>query len=286
MTRMQGIAIHRPILYGNTAVTMTQEEAGESGHTHRWTVCVRSAASPVPDPNQPRGTDGDDIGGGDDLSYFIRRVSFKLHETYPTPLRSMPPFSVLCNLLSGMAAIDRPPFEVTETGWGEFEIQIRIYFVNEASEKPLIFNHHLKLHPWPSIVMTGPNNINAGPNAPAPAPAPTPVENGAIAPSAEGDLTPAEDAVMTQTNGDAPLLEQAVVPIEPAAPPAPVLSPVHSFQYDEVVFTDPTEVFYNILTSYPPTSLCVDLVGERVEADDPLADRKRPAIRFQILPCQ
>jgi len=74
----------------------------------------------------------DSVGGADDISYFIKRVSFKLHETYPNPNRN----------------IDKPPFEVSETGWGEFEIQIRITFVAEANEKPISFYHHLKLHPW------------------------------------------------------------------------------------------------------------------------------------------
>ena len=38
---------------------------------------------------------------------------------------------------------------MTETGWGEFDIIIKIFFVPEAFEKPITFTHHLKLHPWP-----------------------------------------------------------------------------------------------------------------------------------------
>ena len=30
----------------------------------------------------------------------------------------------------------KPPYEVRETGWGEFEIQIKIYF-QDSSEKPV-----------------------------------------------------------------------------------------------------------------------------------------------------
>ena len=30
----------------------------------------------------------------------------------------------------------KPPYEVKETGWGEFEIQIKIYF-QDSSEKPV-----------------------------------------------------------------------------------------------------------------------------------------------------
>ncbi len=35
------------------------------------------------------------------------------------------------------AVVEKAPFEVTETGWGEFEVQMRIYFV-DANEKPVI----------------------------------------------------------------------------------------------------------------------------------------------------
>ena len=80
---IQGISIFRPIIYGNTATLLTQEERKGGtiapDHTHRWTVAVRSAAS-VPD--------SDIVGGADDLSYFIKRVTFKLHDTYTNPTRS------------------------------------------------------------------------------------------------------------------------------------------------------------------------------------------------------
>ncbi|KAF8204596.1 yeats family protein [Pholiota molesta] len=124
--RVRGVSIYRPFIYGNTATVLTQKERDAShhpDHTHRWTVAVRSAAS-LPDSDQ--------VGGADDLSYFIKRVTFKLHDTYANPSRN----------------VDKPPFELTETGWGEFEIQIRITFIAESGEKAISFYHHLKLHPW------------------------------------------------------------------------------------------------------------------------------------------
>lgn len=39
-----------------------------------------------------------------------------------------------------------PPYEVSETGWGEFEIQIKIHFQDPA-EKPIQLSHLLKLFP-------------------------------------------------------------------------------------------------------------------------------------------
>jgi YEATS domain-containing protein 4 len=46
---------------------------------------------------------------------------------------------------------DVPPggtFEVHETGWGEFEITIKLYYVPESLEKPQTLYHHLRLHPY------------------------------------------------------------------------------------------------------------------------------------------
>ncbi|ODV96003.1 hypothetical protein PACTADRAFT_49424 [Pachysolen tannophilus NRRL Y-2460] len=114
--RLKNITISRPIIYGNTATPLTSETRTPSmptDHTHLWTVFVR-------DPT------------GGDLSYMIKKVVFKLHDTYPNATRS----------------IEAPPFEVVESGWGEFEIGIKIFFISESSEKNISIFHHLKLHPY------------------------------------------------------------------------------------------------------------------------------------------
>jgi YEATS domain-containing protein 4 len=142
------------------------------------------------------------------LGYFIKRVTFKLHDTYQNPVRSKSKKRLLtlcCNRKTkritarGHPDIDKPPFEVSETGWGEFEISIRISFIPEAGEKQLSLYHHLKLHPW----MEG---------------------------AGDGSVPPP--------------LDQAIK-----------LGPVHSWQYDEIVFNDPFQSFLNILTTHPPTPL-------------------------------
>lgn len=61
--RVRGVSVHRPIIYGNTTVLIPPEERGESDHTHRWTVGVRSAAS----GDQLRKNEADHIGGADDI---------------------------------------------------------------------------------------------------------------------------------------------------------------------------------------------------------------------------
>jgi YEATS domain-containing protein 4 len=143
--RVKNVAVSRPIIYGNLAVPLKPSERTAdtpADHTHKWTIFIR-------DP-----TDKDA-----DLSYFIKKVIFKLHDTYNQPSRS----------------IEEPPFEVTETGWGEFEISIRVFFVSQAGEKNILLYHHLKLHPY-------------GQNAPAPA-----TEDGAEQP--KQDLKPVDSYV-------------------------------------------------------------------------------------------
>jgi hypothetical protein len=60
-------------------------------HSHRWTVYVR-------DPENR------------DLSHVVDKVVFKLHDSFEKPVR----------------VVEAPPFELTETGWGEFEIGITV----------------------------------------------------------------------------------------------------------------------------------------------------------------
>jgi YEATS domain-containing protein 4 len=128
-------------------------EGAPAEHTHTWTVFVRGPQ-------------------GEDISYFIKKVVFKLHDTYNNSTRS----------------IEEPPFEVTETGWGEFEIGIKIFFINEANEKNISLYHHLRLHPY--------------------------------------GFPP--DAVLTEEDRN-----------------------VQSIQYDEVVFNEPTEQFFQLMTQKP-----------------------------------
>ena len=73
----------------------------EDGHTHEWTVYLKPY-------------------NNEDYSVFIKKVHFKLHDSYANPNR----------------VVTKPPYEVTETGWGEFEISIRIYF-NDPIERPV-----------------------------------------------------------------------------------------------------------------------------------------------------
>ncbi|KAI5180993.1 YEATS domain-containing protein 4 [Nematocida sp. AWRm80] len=109
--RINHTNLSRSIIYGTTA-TRVSDSPTEA--THKWKVYVRGYK------NQ-------------DLSYFIRSVTFKIHETFANPTRT----------------VTTPPFEVEEYGWGEFTIQGRIYFT-DIHEKPVVFLLGLKLHKDPT----------------------------------------------------------------------------------------------------------------------------------------
>lgn len=84
--------------------------------------------------------------------------------------------------------IESPPFSVSETGWGEFEVQMKLFFVTPANEKAATLWHSLKLHPY--------------------------------GPDAEAQRARRDDII--------------------------------SQHYEEVLFNEPVEAFYDVLTSGAP----------------------------------
>ncbi|KAK4146217.1 yeats family-domain-containing protein [Dichotomopilus funicola] len=119
--RVKGVQIFRPFVYGTTAQlfddkTNPKPPGVPDDHTHSWTVFVKGI---------------DDV----DITYWLRRVQFKLHESIPNHVRMI-------------EATKNQPFLLRETGWGEFEITIKLYYAPESSEKPQTLYHHLRLHPY------------------------------------------------------------------------------------------------------------------------------------------
>lgn len=87
----------------------TPIDENASGNTHTWLCYVRPL---------------------DEASHqHIDKVTFRLHESFTNPNR----------------LVSNAPFEISESGWGEFEIQIKIQFRN-ASLKPTTLKHMLKLY--------------------------------------------------------------------------------------------------------------------------------------------
>ncbi|KAJ1983830.1 transcription factor TFIIF complex subunit Tfg3 [Dimargaris verticillata] len=60
-----------------------------------------------------------------DLPY-VQAVKFELHPTFPDPIRT----------------IRKPPFQLVESGWGEFDLKIHVYF-QDPQVPPATFQHDL-----------------------------------------------------------------------------------------------------------------------------------------------
>nr|GME06485.1 transcription initiation factor TFIID subunit 14B-like [Ipomoea batatas] len=108
--KLKGIEISVPIVYGNVAFWLGKKAS--EYQSHKWTLYIRGATN-------------------EDLGVVIKRAVFQLHTSFNNPTR----------------VVDAPPFELSECGWGEFEIAITLYFHNDVCNKPLHLYHHLKLYP-------------------------------------------------------------------------------------------------------------------------------------------
>lgn len=110
--RLKQVTVCCPIVYGSVAFHLGKK--ADDAHTHEWTVYVRGA-------------------GGEDISYFVSKIVFTLHPSFEPNTRELTQF----------------PFEVTEMGWGEFEVKIAIHF-HDPAETPVETMHPLKLYPDPN----------------------------------------------------------------------------------------------------------------------------------------
>lgn len=118
--RLTGVTALKPIIIGTYSLTKSVDAAG-TATAFQWVCLIRSG-------------DSED----EDISEYVRRVEFNLHSTFAHPKR----------------IIESPPFQVEEQGWGEFEINIRIFF-QDTNERPLDLKHWLKLRPEPAEVIPG-----------------------------------------------------------------------------------------------------------------------------------
>ncbi|KAF2454061.1 yeats family-domain-containing protein [Lineolata rhizophorae] len=120
--RVKGKRISRAFIIGSEAwplppVGSPQRPANvPDDHTTQWRVYVRGM------PGQP------------DLTTWLKKVQFKLFHTYMNPLRT----------------VDNAPFVVSETGWGGFNVEIRLHFNPASGEKPQWRQHFLQLERYGS----------------------------------------------------------------------------------------------------------------------------------------
>ncbi|GMH13475.1 hypothetical protein Nepgr_015316 [Nepenthes gracilis] len=108
--RLKDFEISIPIVYGTVAFWLGKKAS--EYQSHKWTVYVRGATN-------------------EDIGVVIKRAVFQLHPSFNNPTR----------------VLESPPFELSESGWGEFEIAITLYFHDDVCDKPLNLYHLLKLFP-------------------------------------------------------------------------------------------------------------------------------------------
>ena len=65
-----------------------------------------------------------------DLGLFIEKVVFALHPSFPKPTR----------------VVTSPPFEVVESGWGEFIVGVQIFFKDPTVPSVRMKGFLLRLH--------------------------------------------------------------------------------------------------------------------------------------------
>lgn len=99
-----------PIVYGTIAFSLGKK--ADDTATHKWCVYVRG-------------------NNNEDLSNYIKEVSFTLHSTFPNNVRT----------------VSTQPFELYELGWGEFDIKIQI-FLHDPVLKVIEYIQPLKLYPY------------------------------------------------------------------------------------------------------------------------------------------
>nr|CAD1820649.1 unnamed protein product [Ananas comosus var. bracteatus] len=108
--RLKDVEISFPIVYGTISFWLGKKAS--EYNSHKWTVYVRGATN-------------------EDLSVIVKRAVFQLHPSFNNPTR----------------VVESAPFEVSESGWGEFEIAISLFFHSDVCDKQLDLYHQLKLYP-------------------------------------------------------------------------------------------------------------------------------------------
>ncbi|CEO99154.1 Protein AF-9 like protein [Plasmodiophora brassicae] len=100
--------IARPFVHGTLAEWLGPDS--EQTRSHKWTIYVRG------------------LTRDDDLSTIVRKVVFNLHDSFACPVR----------------VVDKPPFEITEYGWGEFTASVKVYFYDRG-DRHVDFPHPVNL---------------------------------------------------------------------------------------------------------------------------------------------
>ncbi|XP_035222377.1 protein AF-9-like, partial [Stegodyphus dumicola] len=103
-----GESVEVKIELGHRAIL--REKPTSEGFTHDWTVFVRGAE-------------------GHNIQYFVEKVVFHLHESFPKPKR----------------VVKEHPYSVSESGYAGFIMPIEVYFRTKEEPKKVRFEYDLYL---------------------------------------------------------------------------------------------------------------------------------------------
>ncbi|PFH36964.1 putative Gas41 [Besnoitia besnoiti] len=109
---LKGLTVRKTFVLGSYAFRLSPTEKKKyNDMTHKWTCLLRAL-------------------NGEDLTYCVKKVVFELDPSFVNPKRTL----------------SSPPYEVSEAGWGEFQICVKVYFLDE-SLPPAELRHFLRLNP-------------------------------------------------------------------------------------------------------------------------------------------
>lgn len=120
--RIKNKKISRRFIIGNESRVITDEDRRKNpsipeGHVYKWRLYLRN------------------VEGGPDLSVWLDKVLFKIHDDYKP---------------NNNRVIENQPFEIEETGYGGFMIDIKLHFKPVVGERPTWRHlcHFLQLEPF------------------------------------------------------------------------------------------------------------------------------------------
>ncbi|EPR60080.1 Gas41, putative [Toxoplasma gondii ME49] len=109
---MKGLTVRKTFVLGSYAFRLSPVEKKKyNDMTHKWTCLLRAL-------------------NGEDLTYCVKKVVFELDPSFVNPKRTL----------------THPPYEVSEAGWGEFQISVKVHFLDD-SLPPAELRHFLRLNP-------------------------------------------------------------------------------------------------------------------------------------------
>jgi YEATS domain-containing protein 4 len=161
----------------------------------------------------------------EDLSLVIQKVVFQLHPSFPRPVREL----------------TEPPFEVTERGWGEFEAQIRIVW-KDSNEKAIVVSLKLRkryrMYHCSYVISMEKLKFNCLFFYSS-------ISNFTSLSFHANNFISLIPIVLLQVNHGIKLYPPGSINMQP------IKEPVVAEVYDEVVFTEPKENFFQCLMQIP-----------------------------------